>query len=201
MTKTIHGKHNGNVAVSYKKLALVILLLLPCFAAGAEEPAPGSAQVPREVLDGTAKLLGHYEGESLRLALALSPPHKEEEEKFLEELQNRSSPQFHKFLTPEEWNTRFAPSAEDEQKVADWATASGFSVTKRYPNRLIIDVEAPVEAVEHAFHVTINRYQLGDEVDFSNDRDPVLPPSLTGILQAVLGLNNIQRLRPASHSH
>jgi len=182
-----------------RRLALFLVLLLPCFAAGAQGPPPGTSQVPHEVWDGTAKLLGHYEGEPLRLVLALNPPHKEQEEAFLKELQDRSSPNFHRFLLPEEWNARFAPSAEDEQAVADWAAASGFSVTKRYPNRLIIDVEAPVDAVEKAFHVTINRYEVGDDIDFSNDRDPVMPPSLAGTLQAVLGLNNIQRMRPAAH--
>jgi len=68
-------------------------------------------------------------------------------------------------------------------------------VTKRYPNRLLVDMEAPVDTVEKALGVTINTYRVNGEVDYSNDRDPTLPPELQEIVQAVEGLNNIQRMK------
>jgi len=160
---------------------------------------PGSAgplmeHTAPQVLDGTATRVGHYNPEQkLRLVLAVMPPHMDEEEQFLKELTTKGSPNFHKFLTPEEWNTRFAPSAEDEQKVVDWAQSQGFTVTNRYNHRLIVDVEAPAGVIEKAFNVTINNYRVGDEVDFANDRDPVLPASLSSIVYNIQGLNNIQR--------
>ena len=155
-------------------------------------------QTPGEVLDGTAPLLGHYEGsQKLRLAIGIQPPHMAEEEQFLEELSTPGSPQFHHFLTADEWNARFAPSAADEQKVVDWAKSQGLTVTQRYANRLLVDVEGPASAIEKAFGVTLNRYQVNGEVEFSNDRDPVLPAHLNGVVTAVMGLNSIQRL----HGH
>jgi len=153
-----------------------------------------ASHTPSQVLDGTAMLVSHYRPEQkLRLVLAVRPPHMAEEEQFLAELQTKGSPNFHKFLTPEEWNARFGPSEEDEQKVVDWAKSQGLTVTNRYNHRLIVDLEAPVGVIEKAFGVTINNYQVGDEVDFANDRDPVLPSSLAGIVYSVQGLNNIQR--------
>jgi len=149
---------------------------------------------PYQVLNGTAARVEHYNPESrLRLVLAIKPPHMAEEEQFLKELVTKGSPNFHKFLTAEEWNARFAPSAEDEQKVVDWAESQGLSVTNRYPNRLLVDLEAPAGVIEKAFGVTINNYRVDDEVDFANDRDPILPASLSGIVYNVEGLNNIQR--------
>jgi hypothetical protein len=129
----------------------------------------------------------------LRVVLAIKPPHLAEEEKFIQELQTKGSPNFHKFLTLEEWNKRFAPSVEDEQKVVDWAKSQGLTVTKRYSHRLIVDLEAPAGTLEKVFGVTINNYQVNDEVDFSNDRDPVIPASLEGLVYSVQGLNSIQR--------
>jgi subtilase family serine protease len=153
-----------------------------------------AAHTAPQVLDGTAMRLTHYSPEQkLRLVLAVQPPHMAEEEEFIKELTAKGSPNFHKFLTPEEWNARFAPSAEDEQKVVDWAKSQGLTVTNRYPNRLLVDLEATSGVIETAFGVTINNYQVGDEVDFANDRDPVLPASLSGIVYNVQGLNNIQR--------
>jgi Pro-kumamolisin, activation domain/Bacterial Ig-like domain (group 3) len=148
---------------------------------------------PQKVLDGTALRVGHYNPEQkLRLALAVQPPHMDEEEKFIKELTTKGSPNFHKFLTQEQWNARFAPAAEDEQKVVDWAESQGLTITHRYPNRLLVDVEGPASVIEKAFGVTMNRYKVGDEEDFSNDRDPAIPQSLSGILHAVLGLNSVE---------
>jgi hypothetical protein len=121
-----------------------------------------------------------------------------EEEQFIKELETRGSPNFHQFLTAEEWNARFAPSAEDEQKIVDWAQSQGLTVTNRFANRLLVDVEAPVGVIEKAFGVTINNYQVGDEVDFANDRDPVLPSSVANVVYAVLGLNSIDRVHGTS---
>lgn len=161
-------------------------------------PNATGAQTPKQVLDGTATLVGPFNpNQMLRLALGLQPPHLAEEEQFLRDLQTKGSPLFHQFLTPEEWNARFAPSVRDEQAVVDWAQAQGLTVTKRYPNRLLVDLEANVATIQKAFQVSINNYQLGSKTYFSNDRDPVIPESLTGILHSVAGLNNIQVLHPA----
>jgi hypothetical protein len=150
---------------------------------------------PLQVLDGTAIRAGHYNPEQkLRLTLAVKPPHMEEEEQFLRELQTVGSPNFHNYLSSEEWDARFAPSVEDEQKVVDWALSQGLTVTHRFDHRLLVDLEAPAGVIEKAFGVTIDNYQVGEEVDFSNDRNPLLPSTLSGIVYSVQGLNNIQRV-------
>jgi subtilase family serine protease len=92
--------------------------------------------VPSKVRNGLAARVSHYTPEQkLRLALVVQPPKMAEEEQFLKALTTKGSPSFHKFLSADEWNTRFGPSVADEQKVVDWATSNGFTVTKRYPNR------------------------------------------------------------------
>lgn len=115
-------------------------------------------------------------------------------------MQNKQSPLFHRYLSANEWNARFAPSAEDEQAVADWAKSQSLTITHRYPNRLIVDVEAPSGTIEKAFGVQIDKYQAGDEVLFSNDRDPALPSALQTIVQSVQGLNSFESVRPAYDS-
>ncbi|MGA2170762.1 MAG: protease pro-enzyme activation domain-containing protein, partial [Terracidiphilus sp.] len=150
--------------------------------------------MPAKVLDGTAIRVSHYNpDQKLRLVLTVQPPHMAEEEQFIKELVTKGSPNFHKFLTQDQWNERFGPSVEDEQAVVDWAQSVGLTVTHRYPNRLLVDVEGTAGTIEKAFGVTINNYQVGDEVDFSNDRDPVIPANLSGILRAVTGLSNVER--------
>ena len=84
-------------------------------------PAPRAVNTPMQVMLGTVQLVEPYDPASkLRLAINITPPKMAEEEAFLKELQDRNSPNFHKYLTPEQWNARFAPAPEDEQAVVDW---------------------------------------------------------------------------------
>jgi hypothetical protein len=178
----------------------------------APEPAvasllPGQAwpagQTQRVVLNGKATFVSHYEpSKMLRLVIALALPHPVEEDQFLEDIQDKNSPLFRQFLTSEEWDARFAPSAEAEQAVIDWATSRGLTITNRYPGRLAVDVEAPAGVIEKALQVTINTYLLPatgrDEARtvFSNDRDPVLPESVRPFVHSIHGLNSIVVFHP-----
>jgi hypothetical protein len=162
-------------------------------------PAPRAANTPMQVMSGTAKLVEPYDSASkLRLAINITPPKMEEEEELLKELQDRNSPNFHKYLTPQQVIARFSPVPKDEQAVVDWLTSQGLTVTARYPNRLMVDAEGTVGQIQNAFGVKINRYEVNGEVEFSNDRDPVIPGNLVGIVQYIEGLNSILRMRPAS---
>src|SRR5271166_4018837 len=138
---------------------LVLTLLLIVVVAWPDHAVAQQVQVkqtPPAVQNGTAKLLGHYDPtQRLRVVFGLRPPHLEAEEQLLRELQDKNSPQFHKYLSQEEWNARFAPSRADEQAVVDWAKSQGLTVTQRYPNRLLVDVEAPVASIEKALNVSI----------------------------------------------
>ena len=161
--------------------------------------SPYRLETPGQVVDGSATLVQHYDStKMLRLTLAVQPPHMAEEEQFLQDLRTKGSPEYRHYLSAEEWTKRFDPSEQDEQAVVDWAKSQGFTITHRFPNRLLVDVEAPVGTLEKAFSVTINTYQLGNTTFFSNDRDPEIPTSLTGVLHSVQGLNSLQRMYPAN---
>jgi len=153
---------------------------------------------PNEVNSGEARLLSAMNpSQKLRLAIALFTPHRAEEEKFIAALHTKGSPQFGKYLSAAEWNKRFAPTAESEQAVVDWAVSQGLTVTQRYPNRLVVDVEGTVPAIEQALGVKMNMYMMATgKQRFSSDRDPVVPSHLVGIVQNVQGLNNMRTLQP-----
>src|SRR5579862_2804252 len=147
---------------------------------------------PKQLTDGTAQLVGHYTpSQKLRLVIGLEHPNQAAEDAFIKSLYTKGSPDFHNFLTAAEWNARFAPSAEAEKAVVDWAHSQGLTVTHRYANRLLVDLEGSSEAIEAALGVTINAYKVGQRTAFSNTSDPVLPASLQGIVHSVGGLNSV----------
>jgi len=196
-----------NIRFAHPAVAFCLLLALTIFGAGsqlAQAQTPESSVIlgrhtPKKVVDGTAFRIGHYDPEQkLRLAIFVTPRDLAGQEKLLNDLQDKKSPLFHKFLTREEWDERFGPTKESEQAVVDWATSQGFTVTHRFDNRVLVDVEATAGTIEKALNVTINKYQVGDEVDFSNDRDPQIPAHLSGIIGGIFGLESIDRAKPAS---
>ena len=156
-----------NVASSSSIPGLCRVLAVSLFALLAASPARAQSpektiglpeHTPPQVLDGTAIRIGHYNpSQMLRLAIAVTPPHMAEEEQFIHDVTTPNSPIFHQYLSADEWNARFAPSAEDEQRIVDWAKSQGLTVTARFPNRLDVDLEAPAGVIEKAFGVTINQ--------------------------------------------
>ena len=64
----------------------------------------------------------------------------------------------------------------------------------------MVDAEGTVDQIQKALGIKINRYEVNGEVEFSNDRDPVIPGNLVGIVQYIEGLNSILRMRPASRT-
>jgi subtilase family serine protease len=190
---------------SLRSIAAGLVLTLSLLAPGVRAQAPiavttsPAGQPVPSVLNGSAQLVGPYNtNQTLRLVLGLQPPNLAEERQLIAALHDKTSPQFHHFLTADEWIARFAPSAQDEQAVVNWAQSAGLTVTNRYPNRLLVDVAAPVSAIEKALNITINSYAVGTTTFFSNDRAPVIPANLTGIVHSVGGLNNLQVLQPAN---
>jgi len=200
-----HSPKSATRTCIFRCLVLVALSVLATWPAWSQVSSTLSASTsfrphtPRPVQEGSATLLGHYNpNQRLRLTLGLQPPHVNEERQFLESIQTKGSHDFHHFLSAEEWTKRFDPSVEDEQAVVDWLTAHGLTVTHRFPNRLLVDVEGTAGTIENAFGVTMNSYQVGTKTVYSNDRDPQIPSNLTNIIHSVGGLNNLEVMHPAN---
>ena len=145
-------RRRGKLAVSLASSALILASLLSTHAQGVQ--ATAAARVMRGA--GISIVRSSHASFVRRLAataripvtVALQPPHQTAEEQFVQSLQNRHSSNFHRYLSPEEWNKLFAPTSQTELQVVTWLRSQGLVVTHRYANRLIIDAAGPVSAVE-----------------------------------------------------
>ena len=188
------------LAVGFLALGTVAGIVLPAAGAAAAQHGPAViSQVPLPVRDGSARDLGPFNpARTIRLAIGLRAPHMAAEQQFLRELQDKSSPLFHRFLSPASWTARFGPSATAQRAVVSWARNADLTVTHLYPNRLVVDVAGSVAAIEKAVGVQINSYRLGSRIFFANDRNPVLPRALASVVESVDGLSDLQTMYPAS---
>jgi hypothetical protein len=182
-------------------LATSLLLFISSVAALSQNSSTTfRGHTPPKVLDGTATPVQHYDpSQMLRLSFVLTPPHIDEERTLIEQLHDKKSPLFHQFLTAEQFNARFAPSAADEESLVTWAQSQGLTITHRYSSRLAVGVEAPAGVIEKALNIKLNNYKLDTRSFFSNDRDPVLPTTLATVVHSVQGLNSLERMEPATN--
>ena len=109
--------------------------------------------------------------------------------------QNPASPDYHKWLTPEQYAERFGLSQNDVSRITAWLESQGFKSERVARSRTWIQFSGSAQAVEQAFHTTIHQYLRDSELHYANTADPSIPASLSGIVLSIRGLNNY-RLKP-----
>jgi subtilase family serine protease len=109
--------------------------------------------------------------------------------------QNPASPQYHKWLTPQEFGNRFGRLPQEYAQLKEWLRSTGLRVSHQWPNRLQMTVEGPAEAVERAFDVQLDEYQLDDEVGFAANRLPSVPMTFS-FIKGISGLHSFTRFQP-----
>jgi hypothetical protein len=114
----------------------------------------------------------------------------------LQQLNDPASPNYHHWLTPEQFTEGFEPSEEDYQAVVAFAKANGLKLTGTHPNRMVLDVEGPVAAIEKTLHVNMHVYQHPNEARtfYAPDAEPSL--DLAVPVLGISGLNDYWRPRP-----
>jgi len=88
--------------------------------------------------------------------------------------QDPQSPQYHRWLTPDEFEARFAPLPEEYSAVVDWLRGEGFAVRPQV-NAARIDFSGTVKSVEASFGVRMSHYSHRGRTPLANDTPALLP--------------------------
>ena len=186
-----------------KVFRLSPLFALPFFVLGttfaSAAPVPGTvADVPHDL--GTRDLGRVAPTTRLNVAVALGYRHQAELEALVAAQSDESSPYFHRFLTKAQFDDYFSPAATAYARAGASLAKAGFSVTRTYANRTILDASAPVAVAERYFSTEFhNVAQTGYGVRYQNVRPAVLPADVQGVITNVVGLNNIGRFHTFNH--
>jgi len=132
---------------------------------------------------------------SLRnLTLVLKPTAQQQAalEDYLARLQNPSSPDYHHWLTPEEYAGKFGLSQADLDRAAAWLQSQGLHVISVARGRNAVSFRGPVRQVEAAFQTQIHRYLVNGQMHFANATEPTVPSALNGLVTAIHGLNDFR---------
>lgn len=132
-----------------------------------------------------------------KMVLALKPP--AAKQAALDELvatqQDPASPNFHQWLTPEEFGVQFGASDSELSQVTTWLTGHGFAVEEIPASRRMIVFSGTASEVFEAFHTKMHRYRVGDAAHIANSEDPQIPEALAGVVSGIVSLHDF-RHRP-----
>lgn len=117
-------------------------------------------------------------------------------EKLLAEQQDPASPQYHKWLTPEDYAARFGLSQNDIGKIAAWLRSQGLTVETVARGRNWISFSGTAGQVQEAFQTEIHRYKVNGSLHFANAREPSVPAALGAVTGGFAGLDDF-RWKPA----
>jgi subtilase family serine protease len=134
--------------------------------------------------------------QQLNLSIGLQLPNPADLDSLLSAIYDPQSPQYHQYLTPDQFNQLFAPAPDQVQQVVSFLQGQGLTVTSIAPNNLLIDATGSVAQVEQAFNIQINNYQEGNQTFYANATSPSIPTSISPLITSIGGLDNSVLYQP-----
>jgi subtilase family serine protease len=141
----------------------------------------------------TAKSLGAEDpAKVIEVSIWLQLHNQSQFDTLTQSLYDRSSPNYHHWLRPNDIAARFAPTAQEAKTVQQFFAAHNLTVVKTGPNNFYIRARGTVGDVEKAFQVQLNNYQVGGKTIRANAGDPYIEGVAGPLVRAVSGLDNAQ---------
>jgi subtilase family serine protease len=124
------------------------------------------------------------------LVLQRSPEQDAALDQFMAEQKDPSSPNFHRWLTPEEFGATYGISDQDLATVTGWLQSHGFTIDNVSKGRVTIEFSGTAAAVQQAFHTQMNNYVVNGVAHIANNSDPQIPEALAPVVQGIASLHN-----------
>jgi subtilase family serine protease len=110
----------------------------------------------------------------------------------IDQLHDRNSPNFHKWLNVSEIGTRFGPAAADIQTITGWLQQNGFTVNLVYTNGMVIDFSGTAGQVRAAFHTEIHNLSVNGVAHIANMSDPEIATALAPVVVGIVSLHDFR---------
>ena len=126
------------------------------------------------------------------LQLKRSPEQEKALQDFIDQLQTKGSPNFHHWLTAQEFGERFGLAEPDLQAVTAWLQSQGFRVNVVYPSGMLIDFSGTAGQVRKAFQTEIHHFLVNGQWHLANGSAPSIPVALAPVIAGVVSLHDFR---------
>ena len=130
--------------------------------------------------------------EHMLLQLKRTPEQEQTLQQFIDELQTKNSPNFHRWITAQEFGERFGLAKQDIDAITGWLESHGLKVNVVYPSGMLIDFSGTAGQVREAFQTEIHHLDVKGEKHIANISDPHIPAALASAVSGVVSLHDFQ---------
>src|SRR5712664_278151 len=113
-------------------------------------------------------------------------------QQFIDELLTKGSPNFHHWLTAQEFGERFGLAKPDLDAITAWLQSHGFRVNVVYPSGMLIDFSGTAAQVRTALQTEIHYLDVKGEKHVGNISDPRIPAALAPVVVGVVSLHDFR---------
>lgn len=176
-------------------LAGVAFLLIPTVSAGAaatseEIQGKAPAAVPANETAPTPS------GELIEFDVGIELKDLAGAEALAKEVTDPTSRDYRRYLTPQQWESRFSPSVRADREVEASLRGAGIKIAKVAPDRMTIEAEGTAEQIEAYFETTLANYEVGEETVRLASSSLSAPTNVAPLISGVRGVNEIH-VKPA----
>ena len=183
-------------AMNTSKSWLAAALGAALIASAGAVPYPHGAVTANDVGPAAA----FPENAQVTVTVALTLRNTEQMEQLIESIYTPGSPQYLQFLTPQQFQSQFGPTAATIAAVGREFAARGLTVTQTATAQL--HVSGSADQIAKAFAVELHSFEVAATTSASAYRyrapltTPQVPAAIAGSVRAVFGLDTRPRLKP-----
>ncbi len=148
------------------------------------------------ILTQKAADLGRVDGarqlKNVTLLFDQSASQKAELQALIKQQRDPQSPNYHKWLTPEQYAARFGMSQDDLDKVSGWLRSQGFSIDTISRSRTRISFSGSVAQMESVFQTEFHQFSIDGETHLANVAEPSVPAALSGSVIGFWKMNDFR---------
>ncbi|MFI6847180.1 protease pro-enzyme activation domain-containing protein [Kitasatospora sp. NBC_00085] len=130
--------------------------------------------------------------QQLTVAISLKLRNTAELDRFLTAVATPGTPEYGRFLTPQQFTERFGPTQAGVEQVKSYLAAQGLTVSGVSDNRQVVNAHGTAEQIAKAFGTHESAYldPQQQRTFFANDAAASVPADLADVVQGISGLNN-----------
>jgi subtilase family serine protease len=182
--------------------SIAVFTLLLCLAATSALFAQDNSRhtIPNSKLGfvSTAKDLGpEVSSKQVTIYVWLQLHNVDSLRELVEQQYDASSPNYQNWLTPEEFNSNYAPTSEDVGKVKAFLAAHNLSVSSVGDRNMYVKAQGTISSAQSAFKVQIHRFDVHGHTYRANTTDPTMEGPAGALVSRVGGLSDL-RFQPHS---
>ena len=132
------------------------------------------------------------------LLLKRSPEQQQALDRLIASLHDQGSPNFHRWLSPQDFGARFGLAPQDLDTIQSWLRSHGLTVNRISRSRGAVEFSGSALQVQEAFRTEIHHYVVNNESHYANAVNPQIPKALAPVIGGVLSLHNFYS-RPSAH--